>query len=39
MIDKIGLKNKIKWLKQSGDYYSQFLVKRLEEVYGTVSTV
>lgn len=33
MIDRVGLKNKIKWLKQSKDYYSQFLVKKLEEIY------
>lgn len=39
MIDKIGLKNKIKWLEQSKDYYSQFLVQRLKEIYGTVSEV
>lgn len=32
-MDKIGLKNKIKWLKQSNDFYSQFLIKKLEDIY------
>lgn len=38
-IDKIGLRNKIKWLTKvvvDGDYYSQFLLEKLKRIYGTI---